>query len=107
MQTAGIATVLVGLVVIAGGIYGMVRAGSRASLVSGLVIGGLLEGSGWMMMVGQAWAVPVGAATALVLAVVMGIRYFQTRKVMPGAVLAAVGLVLAVWLGQTWLVSLH
>lgn len=107
MQAAGVATVVVGLLVIVGGLVAFLRAGSRASLISAAVLGGLLELSGWMMVVGQAWAVPVGALAALGLTVVMGYRYFQTHKIMPGAVFAAVGLVLAVWLGQIWLISLQ
>lgn len=95
------------MAVIAGGVFAFVRAGSRASLISAIVLGGVLEASGWLMVVRQAWAVPVGALAALALAVVMGYRYFQTHKLMPGAVLAAVGLVLAVWLGQIWLISLQ
>lgn len=92
-------TIPYGLLVLGGGIAGYVKRGSAASLAAGAGFGGalLLAGalSAWAFSRGGGGAGAVFAAVlqivcAVVLTVVMGIRYAKTRKIMPAGIIAAI-----------------
>lgn len=81
-----------GGLVMAGGAAGYMRAGSKASLGSGLLFGGLLVGSGVMISGdNQLEGHCLAAGTSSVLALAMGRRFVVTRKVMPSGVVAVLG----------------
>jgi uncharacterized membrane protein (UPF0136 family) len=79
-----------------GGVIGYVKAGSRVSLIAGLVSAALtlvcLVVMGHSRWVGAALAGPLAVA----LAVVFGLRMRKTRKFMPAGLLSLVSQVVAV-----------
>ncbi len=86
---------LFGVVTIAGGVIGFVRAKSTASLVAGGISGGLL--------VFAAYAIPVfdprprtglllGLVVSLALAARFGMAFRKTRKAMPAGLIAALAI---------------
>ncbi|CAN6175599.1 unnamed protein product [Urochloa humidicola] len=92
-------TIPYGLLVLAGGVAGYLKRGSAASLAAGAGFGGalLLAGalSAWAFARGGGGAGAVFAAVlqivcAVVLTVVMGIRYVKTKKIMPAGIVAAI-----------------
>jgi uncharacterized membrane protein (UPF0136 family) len=87
------ANLSLGLLVIAGGSMGYVRKGSKASLVSGLTIGSLLLGSGYMIAktdnIYEGHLLATGASGIMALA--MGQRFFSTGKFMPAGLVAVIG----------------
>lgn len=88
---------LFGVLTIAGGVMGFVRAKSKASLIAGTVAGGLLLVSGYL--VGRAAprdGLFLGLAISSSLAVRFLGTYARSRKVMPAgmmAVLSVIGVV--------------
>jgi uncharacterized membrane protein (UPF0136 family) len=89
-----------GLLTLAGGIMGYVKANSMASLIAGGVSGILLI-AGALMMGSNARPILMGLGLiSLVLAVRFVPAFFNTWKIMPAgmmAVLSVAGLVLAGW----------
>ncbi|KAJ1291130.1 hypothetical protein BS78_02G295000 [Paspalum vaginatum] len=92
-------TIPYGLLVLGGGIAGYVKRGSAVSLAAGAGFGGalLLAGalSAWAFARGGGGAGAIFAAVlqivcAVVLTVVMGIRYVKSRKIMPAGIIAAI-----------------
>jgi len=81
--------------VLAGGVMGYAKAGSKPSLIAG-VASALLLTAAWMWSrtsVGGLW---LGAGVALALCVVFGMRLKKTGKMMPsGMMLAVSGIALA------------
>ncbi|KAL7569912.1 hypothetical protein ACA910_008576 [Epithemia clementina (nom. ined.)] len=81
-----------GLVMI-GGAIGYFKKGSKMSLISGMAVGSLLIGSGYM--IAKTDKVYEGhllaAATSGVLAMAMGQRYMQSGKFMPAGLVAVIG----------------
>jgi len=81
--------------VILGGAAGYLRKGSKASLISGVALGSLLLGSGYLIAktdnVYEGHALATG--TTGVMALAMGQRYFSTGKFMPAGLVAIVGAV--------------
>lgn len=71
------------VVLVAGGVYGYVKAKSVVSLVTSLVSGALLAAAalGWL-----GWA-HAGDLILAILVVVFAIRYQKTRKFMPAGIL--------------------
>ena len=92
MQTAAIIVWVYGALVLIGGVMGWVKARSKPSLISGVVFGAALILTGFWMPVGR-W---IAAGLAAALAVVMGVRYAQTKKVMPSGVMTALSAVVLV-----------
>jgi len=75
-----------------GGLVGFLRKGSKASLGAGVVCGGLLIGSGVLIvqdkhLEGHALA----TGTSMLMSLGMGHRYIKTGKVMPAGAVAALG----------------
>lgn len=81
-----------GILAMVGGIIGYVQARSQASLISGLISGGLLILGGWLWGTGSpaGWALAIGVTVALVIVFVR--RWQQTRKVMPALVMIVAGI---------------
>jgi len=85
------------------GVRGYTATRSVPSLVAGLVFGGALGASGYLIQdpnmreTGRALAL----GTSLVLGGVMGVRLLRTGKVYPAGVLATVGLGSAAWHGYS------
>jgi uncharacterized membrane protein (UPF0136 family) len=84
-----------GGLVIAGGITGYVKKGSKISLIAGIGIGSLLLGSGYLIAktdrVFEGHV--VGLTSTGVMAVAMGHRYMTTGKFMPAGLVATLGII--------------
>lgn len=84
-----------GGLVIAGGLMGYFKKGSKISLGAGLAVGSLLISSGYMIAktdnVYEGHLLATGTSGALALA--MGKRYLSTMKFMPAGLVAALGVV--------------
>lgn len=81
----------VGGLLVIGGIIGFARKSSIPSLIAGATCGGVLIGSGVMIMKGQDFeGHVVGAAVSTVAASAMGMRFAKTGAMMPAGGVAIV-----------------
>ncbi len=96
MAVAVWATMLYGLLAAVGGILGYVKAGSKVSLISGVVSGVLLLGLGVLQLQGIPWATPSALALVLGLVGVFCARLVKTGKWMPAGLMVATGVAAAV-----------
>ena len=88
----------IGGLVILGGAAGYFRKGSKASLGAGVVFGGLLVGSGFMIARdNQFEGHSLAAGVSSVMTIAMGHRYLKTGKFMPAGLVAAVGAISAAY----------
>ncbi|KAA8495882.1 Transmembrane protein 14C [Porphyridium purpureum] len=78
-------TLALGALVAAGGLLGFVKANSKPSLIAGGVLGGLL---GVAAFVGA----PFGLAASSVLAALMGVRFINSKKLMPSGLITVLAL---------------
>jgi uncharacterized membrane protein (UPF0136 family) len=93
-------TLLFGLLTIAGGAVGYVKAKSKASLIAGGISGLLLLLAAYLMTSGHFWA---GQILAFVISVLLAGRFIpaflKTRKPMPAGlmcVLSVIGIILGI-----------
>jgi len=85
---------LFGVLTIAGGVMGFVKAGSRASIIAGGVSGALLLVSGYLVGAGNLVAgLVLGLVLSLALAGQFGPKFFRTRKMMPAGMMAMLGVI--------------
>lgn len=87
------------VVISAGGIAGFLKAKSKASLIAGIVSGGLLATAYSIASRNVQQGLIMGAVVSALLCVVFGIRLAKTKKVMPSGMLlglCAVELILLV-----------
>ena len=85
-------TILYGILAIVGGIIGYRKAGSKISLLSGVISGFLLIFSGLFALQVKTWGLTLGAAVAGLLVIVFAFRLVKTRKFMPAGLMAVLGL---------------
>lgn len=95
--------IIFGILTIAGGIIGYVKAGSTASIIAGSISGVLLVLAGWLMPEHRAAGLVVALVVSLLLAAQFIPKFFRTFKVMPAglmSVLSAIGIIVAIaaWL---------
>jgi uncharacterized membrane protein (UPF0136 family) len=90
MQTATVVVLIYGAVVLIGGVMGWIKARSKPSLISGVVLGGALIFTGFFINR------PAGLWTALaltaVLTILMGGRFIRSKKFMPAGMIALLSL---------------
>lgn len=100
MSPATVMTFIYAVLAIVGGIIGYQQAGSKPSLISGLVTGILLliGAVGWLQ--GQAWGLWLAIAITLLLVIVFIDRLIKTRKFMPAGLMVAVGIGTLIAQGQ-------
>ena len=97
------AFVIYAILMLAGGIFGFRKAGSKASLIIGVISGILLFiGVG---LLGQSYAASSGAitSTSFFLSGVFALRLFKTRKFMPWGMLLALSLAAAFLAAQLFI----
>lgn len=92
-----------GLLTIAGGIIGYVKAGSTASLIAGSITGILLVVSAWLLPEQRAVGLTIALIVSILLAAQFIPKFLRTGHVMPAgmmSILSAIGVVLGVvaWL---------
>ncbi|CAL5062490.1 unnamed protein product [Urochloa decumbens] len=99
-------TIPYGLLVLGGGVAGYLKRGSAASLAAGAGFGGalLLAGalSAWAFArggggAGAVFATVLQIVCAVVLTVVMGVRYVKTKKIMPAGIIAAISAIVLIF----------
>jgi uncharacterized membrane protein (UPF0136 family) len=91
-------------IVFAGGLIGYWKAGSKPSLIAGVVSAGLLAGAFWMSRSNGVVALWFAAAIAGLLAVVFLIRFLKTRSFMPSGMMLFLSLAAAIYFGWiAWL----
>jgi len=90
--------IIFGILTIAGGIVGYVKAGSMASIIAGSISGVLLLLAAWLMPEHQAAGLIIALVVSLLLAGQFIPKFFRTFKVMPAglmSVLSAIGVIVA------------
>lgn len=85
-------TLIYGILSIVGGIIGYKQAGSKVSLISGIVTGVLLLIGAAMMRSGNAAGQGLAIAVSLLLVIVFIVRLVKTRKFMPAGLMVAAGI---------------
>ena len=75
-----------------GGIFGFVKAGSRPSLISGLLSGLLLLAAGYGLGRGQSWGLPLTLVLTSAILVFFGVRYSQSHVFMPAGLMVILSL---------------
>ncbi len=99
MEVTKIYFILFGVLTIAGGIVGYVKAGSVASIIAGSITGVLLLVAAFLLRQHRA----VGLATALVISLLLAVqfvpKFLQTGRVMPAgmmSILSVIGVIAAI-----------
>jgi uncharacterized membrane protein (UPF0136 family) len=87
-----------GALLIAGGIAGYFKAGSRPSVIAG-TISGLIAFAALGVSTQDVLGFRIGAVLAALMLVVFDVRFFKTRKLMPSGLLAILSLVVLIVLG--------
>jgi len=103
LGAAKIYFIVFGLLTIAGGVVGYVKAGSVVSVIAGSISGILLLAAGWLMPDHQAAGLIVALVVSVLLAGQFVPKFFTTHKVMPAgfmSLLSVLGIVVAIaaWL---------
>ncbi|MEM0979117.1 MAG: TMEM14 family protein [Cyanobacteria bacterium P01_H01_bin.58] len=96
MAFATISTFVYGVLAIVGGFIGFKQAGSKASLISGIITGILLVIAGTGLTQAQSWAIWLAIAVVALLVVVFIGRLIKTRKFMPAGLMVLVGTITVV-----------
>lgn len=92
-QTATISLLVFGILVSLGGVFGFLKAKSKASLLSGLISGALLITCHSMSRRNPESGFLCGMVVTGLLIVVFGIRLFKTKKFMPSGMLLVLSIV--------------
>lgn len=93
MDLNSIAAIAYGILSVVGGIIGYAQAGSKPSLIAGVVSGIVLVVGGIAHQDGTRWGLPLAMIVAGILVVVFAVRLWKTRKFMPAGLMLAAGLV--------------
>lgn len=101
MNTASIIVLVYAVLVLAGGVFGFVKAASRPSLIGGGAGGLALLLAAWGLGRHQPWGLPVALALTLALLVFFALRFVRTRAFMPGGLMAVLSLLALVGEGLT------
>ena len=99
MEAAKIYFILFGVLTIAGGVVGYVKAGSMASIIAGSITGVLLLVAGFVLPEHRA----IGLATAFIISLLLAAqfvpKFIRTGRVMPAgmmSILSVIGIVVAI-----------
>lgn len=93
MTISVVSTILYGVLAIVGGVVGYQKAGSKISLLSGVISGVLLIISALIALKGQIWGLSLGAIVTAVLVIVFAVRLVKTRKFMPAGLMSILGII--------------
>jgi len=99
MEATKIYFILFGVLTIAGGVVGYVKAGSMASIIAGSITGVLLLVAGFVLPEHRA----IGLATAFIISLLLAAqfvpKFIRTGRVMPAgmmSILSVIGIVVAI-----------
>jgi uncharacterized membrane protein (UPF0136 family) len=87
---------LYALLVIAGGVWGYVKAQSKASLISGLISGAALLVACFITFQRYNTGMILATCLAIALLIVFALRFRKTRKFMPAGLMTGLSLVAAI-----------
>lgn len=90
-MTGIIAAIVYGILTCLGGVIGYLQAGSKVSLISGLVGGILLIIGGLLWLHGSVAGAGMSLGITAALVIVFIRRWMQTRKAMPALLMIAAG----------------
>ncbi|BCW98055.1 MAG: hypothetical protein KatS3mg024_0882 [Armatimonadota bacterium] len=96
IETARIALIIYGALVIAGGVMGYAKAGSTASLISGLIFGVVALAAGISAFRAPGPGLTAGLAASLFVGVFFLFRFLHTRALMPAGMTLALSVLVAV-----------
>ncbi|NEQ42270.1 MAG: hypothetical protein F6K00_01410 [Leptolyngbya sp. SIOISBB] len=100
MSPAIVMTFIYAVLSIVGGIIGYQKAGSKPSLISGIVTGILLLIAGMGLLQAAVWGGWLAIAVSLLLVIVFVGRLLKTRKFMPAGLMVIVGIATLIALFQ-------
>lgn len=105
LEPAKIYFLVFGLLTIAGGIMGFVKAGSIVSLVAGAITGVLLIIAGVLLPEHREFGLGLALLTSAILAGQFIPRVFRTRRLVPAgmmSLLSVIGIIIAIlaWMGR-------
>ncbi len=98
-HTAAYVYVVYGVIVLAGGIFGYVKAKSTPSLISGIVAAIVAIAAGVLFHHHPKVGVGLGALDSLALTIVFASRYATTKNPMPAIPIGALSLLVFVYSG--------
>ena len=98
MQTSALIVIVYGLLVLAGGVMGYVKAKSLPSLISGILFGVLLLISGVGIQEGAKLSFAIALALTVVLMLIMGLRFVKSKKFMPAGLITLLSAITALLL---------
>jgi len=105
LEPAKIYFVIFGLLTIAGGIMGYVKARSVVSVIAGAITGILLIVAGFILPEHRELGLALALLTSAILAAQFIPRALRTRRIMPGgimSILSVIGIAIAIaaWVGK-------
>jgi uncharacterized membrane protein (UPF0136 family) len=105
LEPAKIYFLVFGLLTIAGGVIGYVKAGSAISLVAGAITGILLIVAGWILPQHRELGLILALVTSAILAGQFIPRVLRTRRLVPAGVMsllsiAGIVIAIAVWIAK-------
>jgi uncharacterized membrane protein (UPF0136 family) len=83
MKLNGLVVLLYGLIILVGGIMGHVKAGSNASLISGLLFGSILIASAWLILLNKKSGLIFALFSTVILDGFFTFRFLFTKKFLP------------------------
>lgn len=92
MNIAIIVAIAYGILAIVGGIIGYIKAGSKISLISGIVSGLLLVFAAIIQLMGMSWGLIFATVVAAILVITFIVRLIKTRKMMPAGLMILTGI---------------
>lgn len=99
MEAAKIYFIIFGILTIAGGIVGYLKAGSAASIIAGCIAGVLLLVAAFLLPEHHVIGLPTALVVSLLLAAQFAPKFLRTGRVMPAGMmtlLSAIGIIAAV-----------
>jgi uncharacterized membrane protein (UPF0136 family) len=99
MEAAKIYFIIFGLLTIAGGIVGYIKAGSTASIVAGAITGVLLLVTAFLLPEHRVAGLATALIISLLLAAQFAPKFLRTGRVMPAgmmSVLSVIGIIVAI-----------
>jgi uncharacterized membrane protein (UPF0136 family) len=93
LQTTRVYLFVFGVLTVAGGTFGYLKAKSRPSLIAGSIAGVLLVLAGWLITSNARAGLVLGLVVSLALAARFGRAFAKTKKPMPAGLMALLGIV--------------